>query len=79
LGNIKIKSKLKGLFLNINFFKGWGCIWVVLRYPVLLIYLFILGLVGLLRVGGFPMEALPPLAFGAPHVYSLGMVLWAHA
>ncbi len=43
------------------------------------IYLFILGLVGLLRVGGFLMEALPPLAFGAPHVYSLGMVFWAHA
>ncbi len=43
------------------------------------IYLFILVLVGLLMVGGFPMEALPPLAFGAPLVYSSSMVFWVHA
>jgi hypothetical protein len=43
------------------------------------IYLFILGLVGLLRLGGFPMEALPPSTFGAPPIFSSGMVLWAHA
>jgi len=38
-----------------------------------------LGLVGLLKVGGFPMEALPPLPLGAPPVYNLGVVIWAHA
>jgi len=43
------------------------------------IYFFLLGLVGLLRLGGFLMEALPPSTFGAPPIFSLGMVLWAHA
>jgi len=76
LGNIKIKSNLKGLFLKYIFVRV-GLHLGGFKLPPF-IYLFILGLVGLLRVGGFPM-ALPPLAFGAPPVYSLGGAIWAHA
>jgi hypothetical protein len=76
LGNIIIKSKLKGFFLNIYTLRVGFPLGGFKLSPF--IYLFILGLVGLLMVGGFPMEALPPLAFGAPLVYSLGMVFWVH-
>jgi hypothetical protein len=77
LGNIKIKIKLKGLFFKYIFLR--------VGLPLggfklsLFIYLIILGLVGLLRVGGFLMEALAPSAFATPPVFSLGMVFWVHA